>query len=148
MKSHKILIIDGPNLNLTGIREPEHYGDKSIKSLNKIWEELYDLYPGLEIEHYQSNNEGDIVSAIQRVSTSDHKGIVINPGGFTHTSIAISDAIRASQKSVIEIHISNIYSREEFRKHSLTAPVCNGTISGFGIEGYRLAVEYLLREMR
>ena len=136
----KILIINGPNLNLLGKRETEIYGSKSFET-QLI--DLQRLYPTLSIDYFQSNSEGAIIDKIQ---TSDEKyaAIVINGGAYTHTSIAIADAIRATAIPVIEVHISNIYAREEYRKNSFLAPVCKGSVSGLGMDGYRLAIEHIL----
>lgn len=138
----KILVINGPNLNLLGTREPEVYGtltlDAVMCELKKYAEKL-----GVEIEHFQSNIEGEIVNAIQRARV-DCDGILINPAAYTHTSVAIRDAISAVKLPCVEIHLSNIQDREEFRKISLTAPVCVGQISGFGAGSYILGLKGLV----
>lgn len=138
----KIEIINGPNLNLTGIREPEIYGTTSMESL---MEQLRSQFPDTEIGYYQSNVEGEIINRLQAVGFSAD-GIVINAGGYTHTSVAIRDAIAAITTPVVEVHISNIYAREEYRRHSLLSEVCRGVVSGLGLNGYRLAVESFLLE--
>lgn len=139
----KILVVNGPNLNLLGTREPEVYG---ILTLEKINEELlkYAKELGVEMEFFQSNVEGEIVNAIQ-AARQNCAGIVINPAAYTHTSVAIRDAISAVALPAVEIHISNVYAREEFRKHSLIAPVCVGQIAGFGLDSYKLAMLALVK---
>ncbi|HPS26632.1 MAG TPA: type II 3-dehydroquinate dehydratase [Bacteroidales bacterium] len=133
----KILIINGPNLNLVGIREKEIYGTKDFSG---FFEELCARYKNVELEYYQSNIEGEIIDKIQQAGFA-YDGLILNAGGYTHTSVAIADAIAAIAAPVVEVHISNIFSREDFRKNSLTAKVCRGVITGFGIDSYRLAIE-------
>ena len=135
-----IHIINGPNLNLVGTREPEVYGNQS---LDQYLRELIGLYPELSIDVFQSNIEGEIVDRLQQVGFEDC-GIVLNAGGYTHTSVAIADAVAAITAPVVEVHISNIYSREPFRHKSLLSPVCKGIIAGFGLDSYRIAVTALL----
>lgn len=130
----KILIINGPNLNLLGTREPEIYGNTSIYD---VLEQLKTQFPEHELMYYQSNYEGGI---IDRIQNEDYDALVINPGAFTHYSFAIADALKNVKKRKIEVHISNIYQREEFRQKSVTAAYTNAVLSGFGIDGYRLAV--------
>jgi len=134
----KILIIHGPNLNLLGEREPDQYGSVTMAQidadLTKLAAEL-----GIEIETYQSNVEGEIVNAIQN-ARGKFSAIVLNPGGYTHYSVAIRDAIAAVKIPTIEVHLSNIYSREEFRQKSVIAPVCAGQIAGFGADSYMLGL--------
>lgn len=139
----KILVVNGPNLNLLGTREPEVYGTLTLEKIN---EELlkYAKELGVEIEFFQSNVEGEIVNAIQ-AARQNCAGIVINPAAYTHTSVAIRDAISAVALPAVEIHISNVYAREEFRKHSLIAPVCVGQIAGFGLDSYKLAMLALVK---
>lgn len=139
----KILVVNGPNLNLLGTREPEVYGTLTLEKIN---EELlkYAKELGAEIEFFQSNVEGEIVNAIQ-AARQNCAGIVINPAAYTHTSVAIRDAISAVALPAVEIHISNVYAREEFRKHSLIAPVCVGQIAGFGLDSYKLAMLALVK---
>ena len=138
----KILIINGPNINLLGTREPEIYGALTMDNIN---DSLLDYAKtlGVEIETFQSNIEGEIVDKIQQ-SKKDCAGIVINPAAYTHTSVAIRDAIAAVNMPAVEVHISNIHSREEFRKNSFIAPVCIGQISGFGADSYRLGLKGLV----
>ena len=135
-----IHIINGPNLNLVGTREPEVYGNQS---LDQYLRELIGLYPEHAIDVFQSNIEGEIVDRLQQVGFDDC-GIVLNAGGYTHTSVAIADAVAAITAPVVEVHISNIYSREPFRHKSLLSPVCKGIIAGFGLDSYRIAVSALL----
>jgi 3-dehydroquinate dehydratase-2 len=136
----KVEIINGPNLNLLGRREPAVYGTEGI---NSVITALRSRFPDVEFTHSQSNIEGEIVNMIQSAG-SRADGIIINPGGYTHTSVAIADAISAIGIPVIEVHISNLLSREEFRHTSLTGRYCRGTIMGLGVDGYRLAVEALI----
>ena len=135
-----IHIINGPNLNLVGLREPEVYGNRS---LDQYLQELIERYPQHTIDVYQSNIEGEIVDRLQQVGFDDC-GIILNAGGYTHTSVAIADAVAAITAPVVEVHISNIYAREPFRHKSLLSPVCKGIIAGFGLDSYRLALLSLL----
>lgn len=135
----KILIINGPNLNLLGTRETDTYG---VMSLQEIENQCVKNFPKHQLSFFQSNIEGELIDAIQR---TDAEAIVLNAGGYTHTSVAIRDAIAASELPVVEVHISNISSRESFRHTSLLSPVCAGVIFGFGIDGYGLAVVASLR---
>jgi len=136
----KITIINGPNLNLLGRREPEIYGNEGFESL---LDRLRSRYPEIELTYSQSNVEGELVNLVQEAGMKTD-GIVINPGGYTHTSVALADAIAAIRIPVIEVHISNLLSREEFRHTSLTGRYCRGTVMGLGLDGYRLAVEALM----
>jgi len=131
-----IHIINGPNLNLVGVREPEVYGNRS---LDQYLQELAEQFPQHTIDVYQSNIEGEIVDRLQQVGFDDC-GIVLNAGGYTHTSVAIADAVAAITAPVVEVHISNIYGREPFRHKSLLSPVCKGIVAGFGLDSYRLAL--------
>ena len=138
----KIQIINGPNLNLLGVREKSIYGDSDFETyLGKLRAQ----YPALEISYYQSNVEGEIINKLHEIGFSAG-GIVLNAGAYTHTSIAIADAIAAIKTPVIEVHISNVYKREDFRHHSMLAANCKGVIAGFGMNSYRLAIESLLIE--
>ncbi len=134
----KIAIINGPNLNLLGTREKDIYGNESFE---KFLPQLRDKFAGIEVHYFQSNIEGEIVNEIQRVGFS-FDGIIINPAAYTHTSVAIGDAIAAVRSPVIEVHISNIFSREEFRKLSHVSAKSVGVISGLGLRGYELALHY------
>lgn len=136
----KIQIINGPNLNMLGTREPEIYGHSSFDS---YLQHLCTLYPQIEIDYYQSNVEGFLIDRIQQTAASCN-GIVLNAGAYTHTSVALYDCIRSVNIPVIEVHISNIYQREEIRHHSVISPACRGVVAGFGLDSYRLAVEALL----
>jgi 3-dehydroquinate dehydratase II len=137
-----ILIINGPNLNMLGKREPEIYGSMSFED---YFLQLVDFFPNIKLEYFQSNHEGDIIDKLQ-VSIENFDAVIINPGGYTHTSVAIADAIRSINVPVYEVHISNIYSRESFRTQSFTAAACKGIISGFGLKGYKLAILAILHE--
>ncbi|MBG6233749.1 3-dehydroquinate dehydratase-2 [Pedobacter sp. CAN_A7] len=136
----KIQIINGPNLNLLGIREPGIYGNKSF---DDYFEELVQKYQEQELSYFQSNVEGELINKIHEVGFT-YDGIIINAGGYTHTSVALADAIAGVNTPVIEVHISNIYAREEYRHVSLTGKNCKGVLTGFGMDGYRLAIESLL----
>lgn len=136
----KLIIINGPNLNLLGKREPGVYGTESFEVFLK---KLRKAYPHLTIEYFQSNVEGEIINAIQKVGFI-YDGIILNAGGYTHTSVAIADAIKSISSPVIEVHISNIFTRESFRHISLLSPNVKGIITGFGLDSYRLAVESFL----
>ena len=136
----KILIINGPNLNLLGVREPGIYGDSSFES---YLPKLKERFPDIELEYYQSNIEGKLIDKMQEVGFT-FDGIVLNAGAYTHTSIALADCIKAISTPVIEVHISNVHSREEFRHRSMISGVCRGVIAGFGLDSYRLAVEALI----
>jgi 3-dehydroquinate dehydratase-2 len=138
----RIAIINGPNLNLLGLREPEVYGSQTF-------EHYYDLlrakYPAVEFSYFQSNVEGELINELQRMGYSVD-GIIINPGGYTHTSVAIGDAIAAIPAPVIEVHISNVHAREEFRRISHVSAKAKGTIAGLGLKGYELALRWFLPE--
>lgn len=134
----KIIIINGPNLNLLGKREPEIYGSDSFED---YFSRLKTKYPSVELEYFQSNVEGELIDKIQERGF-DYDGILINAGGYTHTSVAISDAIAAISAPVLEIHISNIYKREEFRHKSIISKQCIGMIAGLGLKGYDLGIQY------
>ena len=138
--NRRIEIINGPNLNLTGQRQPEIYGTVTMEQMVAG---LRERFPQAEIGYYQSNVEGEIINRLHEVGFSAD-GIVLNAGGYSHTSVAIHDAIAAITTPVIEVHISNIFAREEYRRHSLLSDVCKGVICGLGLEGYRFAVESLL----
>ncbi len=136
----KLIIINGPNLNLLGTRETTVYGNQTFDDYFKSLKSKYSI---LDIEYYQSNVEGELINKLHEVGFN-YDGIILNAGGYTHTSVAIRDAIASIKTPVIEVHISNIYSREEFRHTSLIAPKCKGSISGFGLDSYKLAVESFL----
>lgn len=136
----KIAIINGPNLNLLGKRETDIYGNASF---DEFFKELQKRFSGLELTYFQSNIEGELVNEIQRVGY-EFDGIVINPAAYTHTSVAVGDAIAAIKAPVVEVHISNIFAREEFRKISHVSAKSVGVISGLGLKGYELAIEFLI----
>ncbi|MGN7204206.1 type II 3-dehydroquinate dehydratase [Pedobacter sp. SAFR-022] len=138
----KIQIINGPNLNLLGLREPGIYGNQGFDS---YLEELRKNFPDLSIDYYQSNVEGELINKVHEVGFS-YDGIILNAGGYTHTSVALADAIAAIKTPVIEVHISNIYARESYRHVSLTGKNCKGVLTGFGMDGYRLAITSFLQE--
>lgn len=137
----KILIINGPNLNLLGTREPQHYGTGTMDS---VLDALKSQYPRVEFDYYQSNVEGFLIDRLHKTLEEPCDGVVLNAGGYTHTSVALRDAIAAIKVPVVEVHISNVHSREEFRHRSLISAVCKGVICGFGLDSYRLGVEALL----
>ncbi len=138
----KISIINGPNLNLLGKREPDVYGSESFDS---YFLSLQKRYPEIEIDYFQSNIEGELIDAIQKAGFSS-TGIILNPGGYTHTSVAIGDAIASITSPVIEVHISNVHAREEFRKISHVSAKAKGTICGLGLAGYALAIDFLIKD--
>jgi len=140
----KILIINGPNLNLLGQREPGIYGSSSFDDYLK---KLRQAYPDVEIDYFQSNIEGELINKLQEAGFTSCPvcdGIVLNAGAYTHTSIALHDCIRSLKSPVVEVHISNIHTREDFRHHSYLSAVCRGVICGFGLDSYRLAIESFL----
>lgn len=137
----RILILNGPNLNLLGKRETDIYGSESFEDFFVEIKEVYNS--GIQLMYFQSNIEGEIVDKLQEVGFK-YEGIILNAGGYTHTSVAIRDAISAITTPVIEVHISNIYAREEFRQHSLLSAVCKGVIAGFGLESYVMALDSFL----
>lgn len=136
----KIQIINGPNLNLLGRREPGIYGARSFEDYLK---ELRQRYPDVQLDYYQSNHEGALIDKLHEVGF-EANGIVLNAGAYTHTSVALHDAIRAIEAPVIEVHISNVHQREEFRHKSFISAACKGVICGFGLDSYRLAIEGLI----
>ena len=141
----KIGILNGPNLNRLGIREPGTYGTATLSSLeDRLRSEAEEL--GVEAEFFQSNHEGALIDQIAQWDDAKFDGLILNPGGYTHTSVALRDAIVGSSLSVVEVHISNTHGRESFRHQSLTAPVCKGVIAGFGFDSYSLALRYLAQD--
>jgi 3-dehydroquinate dehydratase-2 len=136
----QIAIINGPNLNLLGKREPGIYGNESFES---YFEKLQAQYPGVQLTYFQSNVEGEMINQLHAIGFS-FDGILLNAGGYTHTSVALRDAIAAIKTPVLEVHISNIHAREEFRHKSMIAPVCVGSICGLGMKGYALGIAYFL----
>lgn len=136
--SKRIIIINGPNLNLLGKREPEIYGTQDFESYLLVLKKVYD---DIRLDYFQSNVEGELINKLHEVGFS-YDAIIMNPGGYSHTSVALADAIAAISTPVVEVHISNLYAREEVRHISLTGAYCAGVISGFGLRGYELALEY------
>lgn len=136
MENKKILILNGPNLNLLGKREPSVYGNQSF---DEVFRKLKEEFKNVDLSYYQSNVEGEIINKLHEVGF-DFDGIILNAGAYTHTSIALSDAVKAITTPVVEVHISNTFSREPFRHHSFLSPVCKGVIVGFGMESYKLAI--------
>ncbi len=143
----KILVINGPNLNFLGIREKGIYGTQDFNYLLEILEEKA-IHENITIETYQSNGEGEIIDRIQKAYNDQVDGIVINPGAYTHYSYAIRDALASITTPKIEVHISNIHQREEFRHTSVTAPVCTGQIAGLGLQGYLLAIDAIIKMLQ
>lgn len=141
----KILIINGPNLNMLGRREELFYGTESF---DKILEGLREQFPDTELDYFQSNIEGEIVTRIQKAADEKLGGIIINAGAYSHYSVAIHDALLIPQITKIEVHLSNIHRREEFRRKSTVSRACDGFIAGFGKESYRLAIDYLVKNQR
>jgi len=138
--SLKIIIINGPNLNLLGIREKSVYGDQDFESyINQLTRQ----YPEIALAYYQSNVEGKLIDKLHETGF-EYDGIILNAGGYTHTSVALTDAVAAIKTPVIEVHISNIFEREDFRHKSLLSPNCIGIISGLGLNGYKLAIEHFI----
>ncbi|NBC18501.1 MAG: type II 3-dehydroquinate dehydratase [Bacteroidetes bacterium] len=136
-----ILILNGPNLNLLGTREPDTYGDATLDDLER---ELHAAFPDVAFLFFQSNHEGALIEQLHAAHQDGLDGVAFNPGGYTHTSVALHDAVAAIAPPVVEVHLSNIHSREAFRHTSLVAPACAGQITGLGLAGYHLAVQYLL----
>lgn len=136
----KIAVINGPNLNLIGSRETNIYGNQSF---DQYLETLQKIFPSVDFEYFQSNIEGELINYLHQVGF-EFNGVILNAGGYTHTSVAIGDAIAAITSPVVEVHISNIYAREEFRKVSLISAKCKGSIVGLGLKGYELAVRWLI----
>ena len=139
----KLLVLNGPNLNLLGTRQPEVYGHMTLSGLEFG---LVDAFPEVAFRFAQHNAEGALIDALHQAASDEIDGVIFNPGGYTHTSIALHDAIEAIAVPVIEVHLSNIHGREAFRRHSFVAPACAGHIAGLGARGYHLAVRYFLEE--
>lgn len=137
----RIQIINGPNLNLLGKREPQIYGDRGFEEYLQV---LRNTYPDIQLDFYQSNIEGELINKIHEVGF-EYDGIILNAGAYTHYSLALMDAIKAVNTPVVEVHISNVHQREEFRHHSVISCVCKGVICGFGLDSYRLALDALLQ---
>lgn len=143
----KVLVIQGPNLNLLGVREEEHYGGSTLEQINSELENAGKQL-GVQVGSFQSNHEGEIVDAIQRAPAEDYNAIIINPAAYTHTSVAIRDALLAVKLPYYEVHISNIFAREEFRQLSLISDGASGIVTGFGTVGYTLALQGLSRHRK
>lgn len=138
----KLLLLNGPNLNLLGIREPSVYGVDSLEAIVSL---IQSTFPSISFDHIQSNHEGVLIDAIQ--ASAKYDGIIFNAGGYTHTSVAIADALAALKPKVIEVHLSNVHAREPIRHTSLIAPYCMGSIAGFGVDSYLLAVQLFLKRL-
>ncbi|MCF8450409.1 MAG: type II 3-dehydroquinate dehydratase [Taibaiella sp.] len=136
----RIAIINGPNLNLTGKREPEIYGSQSFEEYIEVWQQRF---PQVEIHYFQSNVEGELINRLHSCM-GNADGVILNAGGYTHTSVALADAVAAINIPVVEVHISNVLAREDFRKTSFIAARCRGSISGLGMTGYALAIQYFI----
>ncbi|MDJ0684589.1 MAG: type II 3-dehydroquinate dehydratase [Alphaproteobacteria bacterium] len=143
MSGATILVLNGPNLNMLGLRQPEIYGSATLANLERLCREAADA-AGVAVECRQSNHEGDLIGWIQEART-DFDGLVLNAGAYTHTSVALYDAIVACETPVIEVHVSNIYAREPFRHHSYISPVAAGGVFGMGLQGYAMAIQALAR---
>lgn len=147
MSTKSILVLHGPNLNLLGLREPEHYGNATLASINQTLQENAKL-AGVDLEAFQSNAEADLVTKIQSIATKKVDFVIINPAAFTHTSVALRDALSAVKVPFIEVHLSNVYAREAFRHHSYFTDIAVGVISGLGAHGYSLALDYAIRHIK
>jgi 3-dehydroquinate dehydratase-2 len=146
MSTKSILVLHGPNLNLLGLREPEHYGSDTLSSINQTLTDIA-TQAGVALETFQSNTEGDLVTKIQSIATTKVDFVIINPAAFTHTSVAMRDALSAVKVPFIEVHLSNVYAREAFRHHSYFTDIAVGVISGLGAQGYSLALDYALKHI-
>lgn len=145
--SKKVLVIHGPNLNLLGLREPEHYGKDTLDGINAQLAKQAQA-AGLELETFQSNSEAELIGKVQSIANKDIGYIIINPAAFTHTSVAMRDALAAVKVPFIEVHLSNIYARESFRHHSYFSDIATGVISGLGAQSYFLALAYIANQSR
>lgn len=141
----KILIINGPNLNLLGVREPGIYGTGTMAACLEALRRRY--ASAVDLQYYQSNVEGFLIDRLQEAMTDGTAGVVLNAGAYTHTSVALHDAIRAVSFPVVEVHISNVHRREEFRRHSMISPACTGIVCGFGLDVYRLGIEAVIGQL-
>jgi 3-dehydroquinate dehydratase II len=146
MSTKSILVLHGPNLNLLGLREPEHYGHATLASINKTLADIA-KQAGVALEAFQSNAEAELVTKIQALATTKVDFVIINPAAFTHTSVAMRDALSAVKVPFIEVHLSNVYAREAFRHHSYFTDIAVGVISGLGAHGYSLALDYAIRHI-
>jgi 3-dehydroquinate dehydratase-2 len=147
MPAMSILVLHGPNLNLLGLREPEHYGNDTLSSINQTLTDIA-KQAGVALEAFQSNAEADLVTKIQSIATTKVDFVIINPAAFTHTSVAMRDALSAVKVPFIEVHLSNVYAREAFRHHSYFTDIAVGVISGLGAHGYSLALDYAIRQIK
>ena len=147
MPAKSILVLHGPNLNLLGLREPEHYGNLTLDAINQMLTEQA-MSANVALETYQSNSEADLVSKIQTFATNKCDFIIINPAAFTHTSVAMRDALSAIKVPFIEVHLSNVYAREAFRHHSYFTDIAVGVISGLGGHGYKMALDYAIEQIQ
>ena len=145
--TRKLLVLHGPNLNLLGLREPEYYGKDTLDSINERLVKQAEA-AGFSLATFQSNSEAELISKIQSLAQQDIGFIIINPAAFTHTSVAMRDALAAVKIPFIEVHLSNIYAREAFRQHSFFSDIATGVISGFGAESYTLALNYVIQQLR
>lgn len=141
----KLLVLNGPNLNLLGSREPDTYGNVNLETIEQ---ELEQAFPDVSFDFFQSNHEGELIDRLQKSGSDGTNGVIFNPGGYSHTSVALRDAVAATETPVIEVHISNIAARESFRHLSITAGAAIGQISGLGVMGYHMAVGYFLNQFR
>jgi len=146
MATKSILVLHGPNLNLLGLREPEHYGNATLASINQTLTDKATV-AGVVLETFQSNAEAELVTKVQSIASKSVDFVIINPAAFTHTSLALRDALSAVKVPFIEVHLSNVYAREAFRHHSYFTDIAVGVISGLGAHGYELAVEYAIRHV-
>jgi 3-dehydroquinate dehydratase-2 len=146
MSAKSILVLHGPNLNLLGLREPEHYGNTTLASINQTLADIA-KQAGIALEAFQSNAEADLVAKIQAIATTKVDFVIINPAAFTHTSVALRDALSAVKVPFIEVHLSNVYAREAFRHHSYFTDIAVGVISGLGAHGYSLALDYAIKHI-
>lgn len=146
MSSKSILVLHGPNLNLLGLREPEHYGNATLASINQALADVA-AKADVTLEAFQSNAEADLVTKIQSIATTKVDFVIINPAAFTHTSVAMRDALSAVKVPFIEVHLSNVYAREAFRHHSYFTDIAVGVISGLGAKGYMLALDYAIEKL-
>lgn len=145
MATKSVLVLHGPNLNLLGLREPEHYGNATLESINHALAHKAKL-ANIELETFQSNAEAELVTKIQGLATNKADFVIINPAAFTHTSVAMRDALAAVKVPFIEVHLSNVYAREAFRHHSYFTDIAVGVISGLGAQGYELALDYAIEK--
>ena len=147
MSAKSVLVLHGPNLNLLGFREPEHYGNITLASINQTLSDIASK-SGISLEALQSNSEAELISKIQSIATKRVDFVIINPAAFTHTSVAMRDALSAVKVPFIEVHLSNVHAREAFRQHSYFTDIAVGVISGLGAQGYTMALEYAIKQLQ